>query len=116
MGSPFSTQEAEVLRCAVVTCQCQLKSFSYLNSELSIFHPFFFLSAVESYAQHLISEKKRALVAAYCAHLTAPRRVALYSRLLLSMINDLPRVTSGGNVNPQIVAYNASEFDYRSGK
>ena len=70
---------------------------------------------MESYAQHLISEKKRALVAAYCAHLTAPRRVALYSRLVLSMVHDLPRVTSGGNVNTQLSSYNASEFDYRSG-
>ena len=82
----------------------------------SISHHLLFFLAVESYAQHLISEKKRALVAAYCAHLTAPRRVALYSRLVLSMVHDLPRVTSGGNVNTQLSAYSASEFDYRSGK
>ena len=75
------------------------------------------LTAVETYAQHLISEKKRVLVAAYCAHLTAPRRIALYSRLVLSMTHDLPRVTSQQeNIDPQLNGYNTSDFDYRSGE
>ena len=47
------------------------------------------LAAVESYGQHLIFEKKRSLLAPYCAHLTVPRRISLYARLLLSVAHDL---------------------------
>ena len=46
-------------------------------------------AAVESYGQHLIFEKKRSLLAPYCAHLTVPRRISLYARLLLSVAHDL---------------------------
>ena len=47
------------------------------------------LAAVESYGQHLIFEQKRSLLAPYCAHLTVPRRISLYARLLLSVAHDL---------------------------
>jgi hypothetical protein len=51
--------------------------------------------AVETYVQHLITEggdrgELLTLVSTYCLHLTAPRRVAVYTRLLLSLTPSLP--------------------------
>lgn len=74
-----------------------MKNTAFGSTDLEMLIPEdLFQLAVESYAEHLIIDQKRLLVAAYCAHLTGPRRVTVYSRLLLSMSGCLPSEGSGG--------------------
>jgi hypothetical protein len=84
------------------SCTCLLSvslysdSFSHSHSltyshslPLPNAHTYTHTVAVESYGQHLIFENKPSLLASYCAHLTVPRRISLYARLLLSVAHDL---------------------------